>query len=156
MQDIALDNKTIALYLKIRAITKEIIARKQVTTTRKSLVAQKLQLQNITINNIRTFASITSINSIASTSARTLFLNVMFKFNALVAIFSSVSRRYLNDIFYNKLDIKNVIRFTIDFFLNATTNAINSFDARSLLNLLRIFDIYIFIALSFVSYLTIR
>jgi len=39
IQNIALNNKIVALCLKVKAITKKIIAQKQVTITRKSLVA---------------------------------------------------------------------------------------------------------------------
>jgi len=38
MQNTALDNKIVTLRLKIRAIAKEIIAQKQIATTKKSLV----------------------------------------------------------------------------------------------------------------------
>jgi len=76
--------------------------------------------------------------------------------NAFVAIFSDVLRCYLNDIFYNRLNIKNIIKFIVDLFFIATTNTIDSSNARSLLNFICAFDIYIFIALRFVLYLTIR
>jgi len=38
IQDIVLNNKIVVLYLKIKTIIKEIIAQKQITTTRESLV----------------------------------------------------------------------------------------------------------------------
>jgi len=113
-------------------------------------------LQNITIDNTRTFASIVFVNLIMSTSIHTLFVNVVLELNILVVIFSSILHCYLNNIFYNKLNVKNIIRFIVDLFFVATTNAIDFSNARNLLNLLYIFDIYVFIALSFVLYLTIK
>jgi len=71
-------------------------------------------------------------------------------------MFSSVLRYYLNNIFYSKLNIKNIIKFIVNFFFVVATNAINSFNTKSLLNLLCTFDIYIFITFSFVLYLTIK
>ena len=44
MQNIVLDNKVVALRLRVKTIAREITARKQIATTRKSLVAQKFQL----------------------------------------------------------------------------------------------------------------
>jgi S-methylmethionine-dependent homocysteine/selenocysteine methylase len=99
------------------------------------------------------FAFIAFVDSITSSSR---IVEIIFKLNALVAIFSNVSRRYLNNIFYNRLNIKNIIKFTIDLFFVATIDTINSSNARNSLNLIRAFDIYIFIAFSFVLYLTIR
>jgi len=111
-------------------------------------------LQNIIINNIRTFASIASINLKILINVFTI--NFLLKFNSFVAIFFNVLRCYLSDIFYNKLNIKNIIKFIANFFFVIVTNAINSFDAKSLLNLFYIFNIYIFIILSFVSHLIIK
>jgi len=111
-------------------------------------------LQNITINNTRTFASIASINLRTLINAFTI--KFLLEFNSFVAMFSNVSRRYLNDIFYSRLDIKNIIKFIVDLFFVVATNVIDSFNARSLLDLLCVFDIYIFIAFSFVLHLTIK
>ncbi len=41
MQNIALDNKTAALCLRIRAIAKEITAQKQIATTKEFFAVQK-------------------------------------------------------------------------------------------------------------------
>jgi len=76
--------------------------------------------------------------------------------NTFAVIFSSVSRRYLDNIFYSRLDIKNIIRFTADLFFVATTDVSDFSDTKSFLDLVRVFDIYIFIAFSFVLYLTVR
>jgi len=113
-------------------------------------------LQNLTINNIRIFVSIAFVNLIISTSIFICSINIVLKLSTFVTIFLNILRCYLNNIFYSRLDIKNIIRFTIDFFFVIVINAINSFNARSLLNFLCTFDIYIFIALSFVLYLTIK
>ncbi len=154
MQNIVLENKIVAFCFRAKTITKKIIVQKQVTTTRKFFVAQELQLQNITINNIYIFVSIVSID--LRTLINTFTINFLLKFNSFIAIFSSVLYRYLDDIFYNKLNIKNIIKFIVDFFFVVATNAINFFDAKNLLDLFRIFDIYIFIAFSFVSHLIIK
>jgi len=110
-------------------------------------------LQNLTISNIYIFASIASINSITLLSC---IVKAIFEINIFVVMFSNILRRYLNNIFYNKLNVKNIIRFIINFFFVATINAFDSLNTKSLLDLIRIFDIYIFIAFSFVSHLTIR
>jgi len=83
-------------------------------------------------------------------------VEAMLKINIFVVMFSNVLRCYLDNIFYNKLNIKNIIKFIINFFFIAITNAFDSSNARSLLNLICIFDIYIFIVLNFVSHLTIK
>lgn len=153
MQNIVLDNKAAALRLRVKTVAREITARKQIAAARESLAAQKFQLQNLTIDNTRTSASIVSVDPITS-SSRTV--EIVPELNALAAIFSGVLRCYLNDIFYNRLNIKNIIKFTADLFSVAATNTADSSDARSLLNFICAFDIYIFIALRFVLYLTIR
>jgi len=80
----------------------------------------------------------------------------VFKLNTFVAIFLSISRCYLNNIFYNRLNVKNIIRFIANLFFVVATNIVDSFDARSLLDFLYIFDIYIFITLSFMLHLIIK
>lgn len=113
-------------------------------------------MQNLTIDNIYTFASITSINLIILTSTCIYLTNIVLKLSTFIAIFLSVLRCYLNNIFYNRLNIKNIIRFTTNLFFVVATNIIDFFNTRSLLNLLCAFDIYIFIVLSFVLHLTIK
>jgi len=71
-------------------------------------------------------------------------------------MFSSVSRRYLNDIFYDRLDVKNITRFIIDLFFVVASNKIDASNAKSLINLVRVFDIYVYIALSFVKHITMK
>jgi hypothetical protein len=154
MQDTALGNEAAALRLRARAVAKEIAARKQVAAARESLAAQELQLQNMTMGDTRTSASIAPVDPMTSTSARTV--DTVPELNALAAMFPSVSRRYLDDIFYGRLDVKNIMRFTADLSSAAATDAADPPDARSLLDLLRAFDIYAFIALSFVPHLTVR
>jgi len=83
-------------------------------------------------------------------------INFLFKFNSFVAIFSSVLYCYLDNIFYSKLNIKNIIKFIVDLFFVIITNTINSFNTRNFLNLFCVFNIYIFIAFNFVLYLTIK
>ncbi len=83
-------------------------------------------------------------------------INFLLEFNSFVAIFSSVLRCYLNDIFYSRLNIKNIIKFIINFFFAIAIDAIDFFNTRNFLNLFCVFDIYIFIAFSFILYLTIK
>jgi len=103
-------------------------------------------LQNITIDNIYIFASIVSIN--LKTLIDIFTINFLFKFNSFVAIFSSILYCYLNNIFYSKLNIKNIIRFIVNLFFVVATNIVDSSNARSFLDLLCTFDIYIFITLA--------
>jgi len=111
-------------------------------------------LQNITINNIYIFVSIVFVNLRILINAFTI--NFLFKFNSFVTIFFSILRCYLNNIFYSKLNIKNIIKFIINFFFVVATNIIDFFNIRNFLNLFYVFDIYIFIVFNFVLYLTIK
>ncbi len=99
------------------------------------------------------FASIVFVNSIILLSR---IVEAIFKLNTFVAMFSNISRCYLNNIFYSKLDVKNIIKFIANLFFVATIDAFDSFNARNLLDLICVFNIYIFIAFNFVLYLTIR
>jgi len=110
-------------------------------------------LQNLIINNIYIFAFIVFINLIILLS---YIIKAIFKLNTFVTIFSNILRCYLNNIFYNKLDIKNIIKFIVNFFFIATTDTFDSLNTKNFLNLIYIFDIYIFIAFSFVLYLIIK
>jgi len=100
------------------------------------------------------FASIAFVN--LRILINTFIINFLLKFNSFVAIFSSILRCYLNNIFYSKLNVKNIIIFIVNLFFVVATNAIDFFNTRNFLNLLCVFDIYIFIIFSFVLYLTIR
>ncbi len=111
-------------------------------------------MQNITINNIYIFASIVFVNLRILTNIFTI--KIVFEFNSFAIIFSNILRCYLDNIFYSKLNIKNIIRFIIDLFFVVIINIINSFNIKSFLNLFCIFDIYIYIIFSFVLYLIIR
>ncbi len=111
-------------------------------------------MQNIIINNIYIFASIISIN--LKTLINTLTINFLLKFNSFVIIFFNILCYYLNNIFYNKLNIKNIIKFIVNFFFIVAINIINSFNIKCFLNLFCIFNIYIFIAFSFVLYFIIK
>jgi len=91
-----------------------------------------------------------------STNDRTCFVDVLFNFSTIVVMFSSVSHRYLNDIFYNKLDVKNITKFIVDLFFVVAFNKIDASNAESLIDLIRVFDIYVYIALSFVKHITMK
>ncbi len=80
----------------------------------------------------------------------------MFKLNTFIAIFLNILRCCLNNIFYSKLNIKNIIKFITNFFFIVATNAIDSLNTRNLFNLFCAFDIYIFIVFNFVLYLIIK
>jgi len=152
-QNTVLNNKTAAFCFRVKTVTKKITAQKQIAIARKIFAAQKFQLQNLTINNIYISASIVSVDSIILSNC---IVKTISELNTLVAIFSSILRCYLNNIFYSRLDIKNIIKFTANFFFAATTDASDFSDTRNFLNLICIFDIYIFITFSFVLYLTIK
>jgi len=77
-------------------------------------------------------------------------------FDIVVIIFSSISRRYLEDIFYNKLNVKNIIKFIIDFFVIIAFEKIDTFNAKSLNNLICNFNMYVFIVISFTSQISIK
>lgn len=113
-------------------------------------------MRNLTMGDTRTSAHLAPVDSMASTSARTCSIHAVPELSTLAAMFPSVSRRYLDDIFYGRMDVKNIMRFTADLSSAAATDATDPPDARSLLDLLRAFDIYAFIALSFVPHLTVR
>jgi len=110
-------------------------------------------LQNLTINNIYISISIVFVNLIILSNC---IVETIFELNIFVIIFSSILCCYLNNIFYSKLDIKNIIKFTINFFFVATTNVFDFSNTKNFLNLICVFDIYIFITFSFVLYLTIK
>ena len=110
-------------------------------------------MQNLTINNIYIFVSITFVNLIILLS---YIIEIILKINTFVAIFFSILRCYLNNIFYSKLNIKNILKFIVNLFFIATIDIFDFFNTRSFLNLICIFNIFIFIALSFVLYLIIK
>jgi len=80
----------------------------------------------------------------------------LFNFNIIVIIFFSIFCCYLKDIFYNKLDIKNIIKFIVDFFVIIAFEKIDTFNAKSFNNLICSFDIYIYIVISFTSQILIK
>ena len=115
-----------------------------------------MQLQNLTIDNIRIFAFRTfAINSHVFANATILlknqnsFVNIIFNFIIVAIIFSNIFCRYLKNVFYNKLDIKNIIRFIVDFSFIVVLEKIDTFDAKNINNLICNFDIYIYIVFSF-------
>jgi len=119
-------------------------------------------LQNLTINNIRTFVSQTLINlyifldTTILIENRNFLIDILSGFNIVVIIFSSIFCRYFKDIFYNRLDIKNIIKFIVNFFAIIAFKKINTFSAKSFNNLICNFDIYIYIVISFTSQILIK
>jgi len=71
-------------------------------------------------------------------------------------MFFSIFCRYLKNIFYNKLNIKNIIRFIVNFFVIIAFEKINASNAKNLNILIRNFDIYIYIIISFISQILIK
>jgi hypothetical protein len=135
-------------------VAKEITARRQVTAARDALAAQELQLQNLTMSDARTSAPQVSVDAMALTSDRTCFVGALPDFSVVAIMFPSVSRRYLDTIFYGRLDVKNITRFIVDLSSAAASDKVDAPDARSLLDLVRAFGIYAYIALSFVRHTT--
>jgi len=68
-------------------------------------------------------------------------------------MFSNIFCCYLKDIFYSKLDIKNIIKFIVDFFAIIAFEKIDASNAKSLNNLICNFDMYVYIVISFTSQL---
>jgi len=66
-------------------------------------------------------------------------------------MFFSIFYRYFENIFYNKLNIKNIIRFIVNFFVIVVFEKIDTFNAKNFNNLICNFDIYIYIVISFTS-----
>jgi len=137
-------------------MTKEIAIRRQRAATKEALNAQELLLRNLSMNDARTFAPQASIDAMASTNDRTCFVGVLLDFSTIVVMFPSVLRRYLNNIFYDKLDVKNITRFIVDLSFVVAFDKIDAPNAKSLIDLIRAFDIYAYIALSFVRHMTIK
>jgi len=108
------------------------------------------------MNDARMFASQASIDAMTSTNDRTCFVDVLLNFSTIVVMFSSVSRRYLDDIFYDRLDIKNITRFIVDLFFVVASNKVDASNAKSLIDLIRAFDIYVYIAFSFVRHMMMK
>jgi len=71
-------------------------------------------------------------------------------------MFSNIFCCYLENIFYNKLDIKNIIRFIVNFFVIIVFEKIDTFNAKSFNNLIRNFDIYVYIVISFTFQILIK
>ncbi len=90
-------------------------------------------MQNIIINNIYIFIFITFVNLKILIDIFTI--NFLSKFNSFVTIFSNILYCYLNNIFYSKLNIKNIIKIFVNFFFIIVINIINSFYIKSFLNL---------------------
>jgi len=108
------------------------------------------------MNDVLTFASQVSIDAMASIDDRTCFVDVLLDFSTIVVMFSSVLRRYLNDIFYGKLNVKNITRFIVDLSFVVAFDKVDALDEKSFINLVCAFDIYVYIALSFVRHMTMK
>jgi len=91
------------------------------------------------------------LNTTISTKNRNFLIDVLFSFDIVAIIFFSIFYCYFEDIFYSKLDIKNIIRFIINFFVIVVFEKIDTSNAKSLNNLIRNFDIYVYIVISFTS-----
>ncbi len=87
---------------------------------------------------------------------QSFFIDAMSNFMIVVVMFSNISRRYLENIFHNKLDIKNIDKFIIDFFSTIVFEKINAFNARNIIDLVRNFDMYIYVVVSFIAQTTIK
>jgi len=85
------------------------------------------------------------------TKNRNFLIDILSSFNVVVIIFSSVFCCYFKNIFYNRLDVKNIIKFIVDFFAIVAFEKIDISNAKSLNNLVCNFDIYIYIIISFTS-----
>jgi len=82
---------------------------------------------------------------------RNFLIDVLSSFDAIIIIFFNISCCYLKNIFYNKLNIKNIIKFIINFFVIIVFEKINVLNAKSFNILICNFDIYIYIVINFIS-----
>jgi len=91
------------------------------------------------------------LNTTILTKNRSFLINILFNFDIVVIMFFSIFCRYFENIFYNKLDIKNIIKFIVNFFVIIAFEKIDISNAKSFNNLIYNFDIYIYIIISFTS-----
>jgi len=96
------------------------------------------------------------LDTIILTKNRNFLINILSNFNIVVIIFFSIFCRYFEDIFYNKLDIKNILKFIVNFFVIIAFEKIDAFNAKSFNNLICNFNIYIYIVISFISQISIK
>lgn len=161
--DVPADAQLAALRLRAKVVAKEISIQKQRKAARDALTAQELQLQNLTMGDIRTSASqisATDSHAFASTSTsleeRSSFVGNMPNFTVVAAMFPNVPRRYLEDIFHSRLDVKNIIRFIVDFSSMAASEKVDAPDAKSMTDLIRSFDMYVYIVFSFTPQMSVK
>jgi len=66
-------------------------------------------------------------------------------------MFSNISRYYLDNILQSKLDVKNIARFTIDYFSMVAAKLRDALVLKNIIDLIRSFDIYFYIVINFVA-----
>lgn len=66
-------------------------------------------------------------------------------------MFSNISRYYLDNILHRRLDVKNIARFTIDYFSIVVAKLRDASILRNIIELIRSFDIYIYIVINLVA-----
>lgn len=84
-------------------------------------------------------------NATMSSKNRSFFVDIISNLIVVIAIFSNIFRRYLKNIYYKQLNIKNIIKFIIDLFSIIALKKIDIFETKNINNLVRNFDIYIYI-----------
>ncbi len=146
------DEEVIALRQREKAIAKEVRIQRQRSAARSAFAAQELQLKNLTVDDTRMSVShILAVDAHASAGAtatledRSSSVGALPNFGAVATMFPSVSRRYLEDIFHGRLDVKNIIRFIVDFSFIIVSEKIDASEAKSMVDLSRSFDMYAYI-----------
>jgi len=146
------DAQLAALRLRAKVVAKEISIQKQRKAARDALTAQELQLQNLTVDDTRTFAPQPPIGGALAfpiAEDRNSFVGVMPNYTAVATMFPNIPRRYLDDIFHGRLDVKNIVRFIVDFSSMAASEKVDAPEAKSMNDLIRSFDLYAYIVWSF-------
>jgi hypothetical protein len=156
MNDAPSDKEAAADEQRARELAKEIRKLKQRRAAKANLAAQELQLRNLTVDDTRTSAPHTPVvDAYASASAavsieeRISFAGALPDFGAVTAMFPSIPRRYLGDILHGRLDVKNIMRFTIDYSSMAASEKVDAPEARSFNDLMRGFEMYVYIVICF-------
>jgi hypothetical protein len=148
---------------RAKAVGVEIKKRKQIVDARADLAAQELLLRSLPVNDTRTsvpYAPVVDVQASAAAATpleeRSSFLGAISNFGVVATMFSTIPRRYFDDIFHSRLEVKNIIRFISDYSSMAVSEKIEASDAKNMLDLIRSFDMYAYIVYSFTSHASVK
>lgn len=155
MQNPGLDDEAAALRLRAMKVARQFTDAKQVATARDLLAAQERQLRNLTMGDTRTSTFTAPVAPTASMTARSPIDSVQ-DLESVATMFPSVARRYLEDIYHCRLEVKQIMRFVVNPSSDAASDTADAFDAKNMLDLIREFQIFAFIVMAFVPHLAVR